>query len=69
MSLYIRVRNKLFPNSKVVKNYKYAQKQNPEIRVLLAGLMQSTNLGDGVISDCVEYLINKVCQDNKIKIM
>lgn len=67
MSLYIRVRNKLFPKSEVVKRYKYALKQNPEIRVLMAGLMQSTNLGDGVISDCVEYLINKAAQENKIK--
>lgn len=67
MSLYIRVRNKLFPKSEVVKRYKYALKQNPEIRVLLAGLMQSTNLGDGVISDCVEYLIRKVSEENKIK--
>ncbi|MBQ8001732.1 MAG: polysaccharide pyruvyl transferase family protein [Ruminococcus sp.] len=67
MSLYIRIRNKLFPNSPVVQRHNYARKQSPEIRVLMAGLMMSTNLGDGVISDCVQYLIRKAAKENGIK--
>lgn len=67
MSFFVRVRNKLFPNLPASKRYKFAHKQNPEVKVLLAGLMMSTNLGDGVISDCVQYLIQDIAKKNGIK--
>lgn len=67
MSFFVRVRNKLMPNLPASKRYKFAHKQNPEVKVLLAGLMMSTNLGDGVISDCVQYLMNDIAKKNGIK--
>lgn len=67
MSFFVRVRNKLLPDLPASKRFKFAQKQNPEVKVLLAGLMMSTNLGDGVISDCVQYLLKDIAKKNGIK--
>lgn len=67
MSLYTRVRNKLFPNNRALECERYLKKNPVQIKVLLAGLMQSADLGDGVISDCVSYLIKKAAKESGIK--
>ena len=67
MITYRRVKRKLFPNAPEFERERFAKKQNPEIKILLAGLMMSSNLGDGVISDCVKYLVRKATKENKIK--
>lgn len=67
MSICKRIKNKLFPNAPEFERERYAKMQSPEIKLLISGLMMSTNLGDGVISDCVEFLIRKIAKDNKIK--
>ena len=67
MRVYKRIKKKLFPNAPEFQRERFAKKQHPEIKVLIAGLMQSTNLGDGVISDCVKYLLRKCAKENKIK--
>ncbi|MBR3971704.1 MAG: polysaccharide pyruvyl transferase family protein [Ruminococcus sp.] len=67
MRVYRRIKKKICPNAPEFQREKYAKQQHPEIRVLLAGLMMSTNLGDGVISDCVKYLIRRIAKENKIK--
>ena len=67
MQIYKRIKRKLFPDALEFQREKFAKKQHPEIKVLIAGLMMSTNLGDGVISDCVKYLIRQIAKENKIK--
>lgn len=72
MSLYTRVRKKFFPNCKACQREKYAKKQYPEIKVLLAGLMQCKNFGDVVISDCTSYMLKKAMKEageKKLKII
>lgn len=67
MKIYKRIKKKVCPNAPEFQREKYAKQQHPEIKVLLAGLMMSTNLGDGVISDCVKYLVRRIAKENKIK--
>lgn len=67
VSLYTRVRNKFFPNCKACQREKYAKKQSPEIKVLIAGLVNCSNLGDVVIADCTAYLLKKAAAEAKAK--
>ncbi len=67
MSLYIRIRNKFFPNCKPCQREKYAKKQFPDTKVLIAGLVNGTNLGDVVIADCTAYLFRKAAAEAKLK--
>lgn len=67
MRIYKRIKRKLFPDAPEFQRERFAKQQHPEVKVLLSGLMQSSNLGDGVISDCVRYLLRKAAKEQKIK--
>ncbi len=67
MDIIRKVKRKLVPDAPEFQREKYAKQQHPEVKVLLSGLMQSSNLGDGVISDCVSFLMRKAAKENGIK--
>ncbi|MGN0453051.1 MAG: polysaccharide pyruvyl transferase family protein [Ruminococcus sp.] len=67
MKLKKRLRKKLSHYFPSVKRKEFAQKQEPETKVLIAGLMNGNNMGDNVISDCTSYLLKKSARGAGIK--
>lgn len=50
-----------------IKRKIYAEKQFPETKVLVAGLMMCRNLGDVVIADSTQYLLEKASKEAGIR--
>lgn len=67
MRIYRGIKRRICPNAPEFQREEYAKQQHPEVKVLISGLMKSTNLGDGVISDCVRYLLRKAAKANGVE--
>ncbi len=67
MSIYRKVRNKIAKKIPSMVRRDYAQKKEPDTKVLIAGFMLCKNLGDAVISDCTSYLIKTAANKSKLK--
>ncbi len=67
MSIYRRIKNKAVSFVPPLSRKLYARGKHPEIKVLVAGLMMCRNLGDVVISDCTQYLLEKAAKETDIR--
>lgn len=67
MKLVSKVKKRILRCIPSYRKREKLRKIHPTMKVLMAGFMQSSNLGDAVISDCAAYLLRKAAKECAVK--